>query len=349
MPERWLDAGVPLVRADVCEVQSTREETFLLFGTQSAPGEAKLERRIALAPAMAKRLAAHLGHAIRAHEARVDATPAGGGQSAASDDDVPAQARPMLALVRSLNVGFGFEKSFKLSAGNLQSDRVILGVRTRIADRPSVLRACRALRMPDAFLQQFDELLPESNTIGFGFEGGAYKVYLEFWDKLRERVRREPANLAPELLFVGYKWAIRDSSRRALARYICYPLLSIRGIRLRLAQLYEDRSAPSLQAAEQIVDLAAGRIRQDDSFVYVKAVEEGNPRNSFDLNFYKAGLRVGDLYPMLAALCERYAIPRSQLDELNAEAGSRPFGHLSGGIGRDGQDFLTVYYEIEAM
>ena len=95
--------------------------------------------------------------------------------------------------------------------------------------------------------------------------------------------------------------------------------------------------------------LAAGRIRQDNSFVYVNAVEEGNPRNSFDLNFYKAGLRVGDLYPMLSVLCERYAIPRSQLDELNAEAGSRPFGHLSGGIGRDGQDFLTVYYEIEAM
>lgn len=349
MPDRWLDARVSDMHADVCEVQSTREETFLLFGTQSAGHEVRLSRRIILAPAMAKRLAASLGEAMREHEAQLNATPAGSAQSVASSEDAPVEARPMLALVRSLNVGFGFEKSFKLSTGSVQADRVILGVRTTLADLQSVLKVCRALGMPDSFVPQFEKLLPESNTIGFGFEGGAYKVYLEFWDKLRQRVRRDPANLAPELLFVGYKWAIRDPSRHALARYICDPLLSISGIRLRLKTLYKDQATPSLQAAQQIVELAAGRIGRDNSFVYVNAAEEGNPRNSFDLNVYKAGLRVGDLYPILSSLCERYAIPRSRLDALNAEAGSRPFGHLSGGIGRDGKDFLTVYYEIEAL
>ncbi len=349
MPERWFDAGVPELRADVCEVHATREEAVLLFGTQLAGTHAKLERCIILTPVMAKRLAAGLDDVMREHEAQTNATPAGNIQSTASDDHAPAGARPMLALVRGLNVGFGFEKSFKLSPRKLNADRVILGVRTRLANRESVLRVCRALGMPDPFLAQFEELLPEANTVGFGFEGGAYKVYLEFWDKLVERVRRDPTNIAPELLFLGYKWAVRDPSHCALARYTCFPLLSIRGIQQRLAALYEDPTLPSLQAAQEIVDLAARHIEANNSFVYVQASEEGNPRNSFDINLYKAGLRVGELYPVLSALCERYSIPRSHLDQINAAIGSRTFGHLSGGIGRDGQDFLTVYYEIEGL
>jgi len=349
MADRWIDQGVPPLRVDVCEVQSTREETWLLFGTQSAPGEAKLARCIVLAPAMAKRLATHLRQAVHAHEAQADATPAGSGRSAGSEEEVPAQARTMFALVRGLNVGFGFERSFKLSAGNLRADRVILGVRTSLAEPEAVIGICRALGMPSSFLQQFEQLLPDSNTIGFGFEGGAYKIYLEFWDKLRRRVQREPGNLTSEMLFVGYKWAIDDPSRHALARYTCEPLLSIRGIEQRLAALYGDPAAASLDAVRRILDLAASRIGPDNSFVYVTAAEEGNPRNSFDLNLYKAGLRVGDLYPILSDLGARYAIPSGALDALNSQIRSRPFGHLSGGVGRDGLDFLTVYYEIEAL
>ena len=349
MVEHWLGTEVPEVRVDVCEVHSTREETFLLFGTQLAGGHARLERRIILTPAMAKRLAAGLGDVMREHEAQTNATPAGSIQSAASEDDAPAEARPMLALVRSLNVGFGFEKSFKLSPGNLHADRVILGVRTKLTNPESLLNVCHALGMPAPYLTRFEKLLPEANTVGFGFEGGAYKVYLEFWEKLRQRVRQEPTNVAPEILFLGYKWAISDPSRCALARYTCYPLLSVRGIRNRLAELYDDPAISSLGAAQEIVALAANRIGSNESFVYVEAAEEGNPRKSFDLNLYKAGLRVADLYPILSALCERYSIPRARVERLNAEVGSRTFGHLSGGTGRDGQDFLTIYYEIEAL
>ena len=349
MAENWLGTDVPGVRADVCEVYSTREETSLLFGTQLPGGDAKLERRIILAPAVAKRLAAGLGDVMREHEAQSNATPAGSIQSPASDVDAPAEARPMLALVRGLNVGFGFERSFKLSPGSLHADRVILGVRTKLANGESLLKVCRAIGMPDPYLARFEELLPEANTVGFGFEGGAYKVYLEFWDKLRQRVRQDPANVAPETLFLGFKWAISDPSRCALARYTCYPLLSIRGIRKRLAELYDDPAMPSLRAAQEIIDLAAIRIGANDSFVYVEASEEGNPRKSFDLNLYKAGLRVADLYPVLSALYQHYSIPESHLESLSAETGSRTFGHLSGGNGRDGQDFLTVYYEIEAL
>lgn len=358
---RWIDPGVSEVRADVCQVQSTRAEMMLLFGTRPAPGaaveqRARLERRIVLSPGLAKQLAASLAGAVREYEARRggdNATPAGSIVSAPTDEDAPAPARPLLRLVRGLGVGFGFEKSFKLSAGGLLEDRMILGVRASLAGAQSLLGVCRGIGMPREFLAQFADALPQANTVGFGYEGdargGVYKVYLEFWDRLWQRVQREPGNVAPALLFLGFKWAARDAAQSALARYTCHPLLSVQGILRRLDALYEGRAhSASLQAARAILSLASRRLGAG-SFVYVEAEEEGNPRKSFDLNFYKARLRVSELQPALQPLCRHYAIADDVLHRIGAQAGERQFGHLSGGLGREGRDFLTVYYELEAL
>jgi len=347
MPERWVDSGVAGLRAEVCQVQSTRQEFALLFGTQ-AGASAKLERRILVSPLLAKQLAAALAGAL----GDPNASPAGTTQSAATDADAPRAARPMLAQVRALNVGFGFEKSFKLSAQSLLDERVILGVRTALADPLALLKICREIGMPQAQLAQFEARLPESNTVGFGFEGnargGGFKVYLEFWDRLRARIQQDPGNVEPALLFLGFKWDARGAKDGILARYTCYPRLSVKGILRRLAALYGDDS-PSAAAAREIIALAQARIARDDSFVYVEAEEEGNPRRSFDLNLYKAGLRVADLQLPLSRLCESYSISKAQFESLLKECAARPFGHLSGGLGREGEDFLTVYYEIEGL
>ena len=348
MPERWLDSGVAALRAEVCQVQTTREETVLLFGRQLPKGRAQLERRIILTPALAKQLAGGLAAIVREHEAQLNATPAGAITSQARDADVPAGARPVLAAVRGLGAGFGFEKSVKLAAGKLHTDRVIFGVRAAAAPRAGLLAGCRALGMPEGPLGELEAQLGEANTVGFGYEGGTYKVYLEFWDRLRARLRREPSNLAPALLFLGWKWPVRDPGRCALARYTCHPLLTIEGIARRLDALYEGGDGASQQAAQEILRLAAGRLR-NDSFVYVEAEEQGNPRKSFDLNFYKARLTVEELRPALAPLARRYAIGAAELKKALGPALERPFGHLSGGLGRDGGDFLTVYYEIEGI
>ena len=354
----WVDRGVTETRADVCQVISSREETMLLFGTRKAPStdgaqHATLDRRIILTPGLAKELVGNLKDFLRAYEASrgsSNAMPAGYIQSAPGDDDAPEGARPLLRMVRDLDVGFGFEKSFKLSPGSVLADRMILGVRTRLTDAKSLLGICREIGMPEAHLALFEKSLPDANTAGFGFEGspqgGMFKVYLEFWERLRQRVA---TTTEPDLLFLGFKWDARDSSRSALARYTCYPLLSIEGILQRLDALYEDRGdSPSLQTTREIIALAARRIG-NDSFVYVEAAEEGNPRKSFDINFYKAGLQVADLQPALSALWQHYAIPGKPGEGLPAQIGEYPFGHLSGGLGRDGRDFLTVYYELEGI
>jgi hypothetical protein len=357
LDQRWLDPGVPELRAEVCQVQSTQEETSLLFGTLPAGGEARarLERRVLLSPGVAKQLAAALAQVLRDHERRhggENATPAGTIESPPGDAEAPAPARPLLARVRALGAGFGFEKSFKLSAAGLQDERMILGVRTRLVDAPALAGVCRGIGMPEEYLAHFERALPQANTAGFGFEGdaqgGTFKVYLEFWERLWQRVQRAPANRAPEELFLGFKWQARDPTRRALARYTCHPLLPIPAIRRRLEALYEGGEQPSLTAARELLALAARRVG-GDSFVYVEAAEEGNPRKSFDLNLYKARLTVGELQPALAALARGYGISIDILEGAMATAGGRTFGHLSGGLGRDGRDFLTVYYELEGL
>jgi len=351
---RWIDPGVPETRAEVCQVQSAREETYLLFGTLGEAG-AKLERRIVVRPALAKELAATLARLVQAHEAQLEnATPAGNVRSAPTDADAPAEARPLLSLVRGLGVGFGFERSFKLSPGRLRGDRLILGVRSRLADPASLLAICERVGMPPEQCARFEQALPGANTVGFGFEGdergGVYKVYLEYWEQLYERLRRDPRDVSPALLFLGFKWQAQGEAAGTVARYTCHPLLALGGIRQRLETLYGGRGdSPSLQATYAILERAAPRLRRRDSFVYVEAEEEGNPRKSFDLNLYKARLRVDDLRPALEDLGSQYGIPAASLDAATAPSTGRPFGHLSGGLGRDGRDFLTVYYELEAL
>ena len=51
------------------------------------------------------------------------------------------------------------------------------------------------------------------------------------------------------------------------------------------------------------------------------------------------------IYPWMQRLFAHYRIPAEELESLYRDCGSRPLGHLSAGIDREGRDFFTVYYE----
>jgi hypothetical protein len=95
---------------------------------------------------------------------------------------------------------------------------------------------------------------------------------------------------------------------------------------------------------EEIIQFSARR-SVDRSFIYVEVHEDGNPRQSFDINLYKANLRLREIVPFLARIRQHYSVPVEQFDRLYELVGDKLFGHLAGGIDRHGQDFLTVYYE----
>ncbi len=145
---------------------------------------------------------------------------------------------------------------------------------------------------------------------------------------------------------MGFKWNTDDNTEGTISRYTCYPLLSINNILRRLSNLYENHEdRNSLEVAEDIIKFAASRSAVT-SFIYVEVGEEGNPRQSFDINLYKANLRLSDIYPSLSRTRQHYSISAEQFARLYKLVGNKLFGHLSGGVNREGNDFLTVYYEV---
>lgn len=79
--------------------------------------------------------------------------------------------------------------------------------------------------------------------------------------------------------------------------------------------------------------------------MYMEVSEEDNPRLSFDLRFYEANLQLSEIGNFLFRMSQHYAIPDGQFKPLYEEIKAGRFGHLSGGIDRNGRDFMTAYYE----
>lgn len=199
--------------------------------------------------------------------------------------------------------------------------------------------------IPDKLKALFLEHLPDADVVGYGSEDGEggviYKAYLEFWQKVRGQVlagSREPA-----LMYLGFKWYASDSSRNLVARYTCYPMLDLAGLLRRIRAIYGgELDRPSCGAALHLAEFAA---RRNAAPIYLEVSEDGTARRSYDINLYKANLTLGELEPVLHEAAGRYAVPTAPFSAFYARLRNGVFGHLSGGFGRDGSDFLTVYYE----
>ncbi|MDH3257496.1 MAG: hypothetical protein OEM27_07745 [Nitrospinota bacterium] len=253
-------------------------------------------------------------------------------------------------LVEQFNLKCGYEKSFKLLDRQLLPNRYLLAISKADLDQEKLEVICREMNMPENFLRDFQDNLADANLILLGFEENrnncVFKIYLEFWDKFLKGMRQRTDKTVPGLLFLGFKWDVLDNTKAAITKYTCYPKLTAEGILKRMSALYhshEDKK--SFEIAGKIINLAASRV-DPTSFRYLEAGEENNPRKSFDINFYSANLRIRNLSPMLSELGRHYLIPNQEFNHLYRRVNTEIFGHLSGGIDRDGQDFLTVYYEV---
>ena len=109
--------------------------------------------------------------------------------------------------------------------------------------------------------------------------------------------------------------------------------------------LYEGRGpADSIEIAKGIV-MEAAAVTQD--ILYMDVTEDNNPRRSFDINMYRAGLRMEALYPLLMEMSDRYSVAGQQFKTFFETVKARRFGHLSGGTDREGRDFFTLHYGVE--
>ena len=150
-------------------------------------------------------------------------------------------------------------------------------------------------------------------------------------------------------MHLGFKWDASDNTRRSVAKYNWYPSLSIEDILERQSKILDPhKHRNSLEVARGIVSLASKRIPHHD-ILYLEVTEDNNPRRSFDINMYGAKLQLGELYPLLSKMWQHYSIPSEEFHSVYDGVKTKTFGHLSGGIDREGKDFLTVYYGVEGI
>jgi tryptophan halogenase len=238
----------------------------------------------------------------------------------------------------------GFEKSVKMSSGRLLGNRFLAGIPVARMGPEKLHAICTELDMPGDFLKRLMDEFAGADTVHFGFEegssGGIFKVYLEFWKRLNRAIDAQDETV---LLHQAFKWDALDNSRRAVANYCCYPRLSREQTLLRIAGIYHgDTGHPSFRLVQQLVKL--GATRTNNALMYLEVGEEGNLRASFDLNFHAAGIRLRDIEPQFIEMSRHYSLPASEFARLWSGIWPNILGHLSGGLSRDGEDFLTVYY-----
>lgn len=255
-------------------------------------------------------------------------------------------ARVLLQMVEQLQIRFTYEQSVRLCQHALLSNRFLLTItkdEIRQNANDTILALCRRLGMPEPLRETTSDNLNQAKFVHFGFEEDQqsclYKVYLEFG-----LPAAEPGPTF--LLHLALKWDIADASRYVQTKYIWHPRLNPPMIAERLAQLYHGgASQVSQQIVQGIVEFAASK--PNHGMKYLEVTEDANGRHSFDLNLYDAQLRVQDLEPWLLRMREHFSIPADQFQALYDQIKDRRFGHLAGGVHRNGQEFFNLYYGAE--
>jgi tryptophan 7-halogenase len=262
-------------------------------------------------------------------------------------------AADLMNLVRGLAAPFGLERSVKIVPGALLEDRFLISLHRSalgVAAADKLAQMGEALAMPSDFAGALAAAQADADIVHFGYEGGPkgaiYKIYLEH----ASRVRRAQAQNSPDpvLVHLAYKWMPGVPGQGTVTRYTWVPGHSEAVIAERLRMLVPAREAPlALRCGLDLMSRACRRTQARNLFL-MEVEEPDNPRRSYDINVYRAELYLHDIADLVESLATDFAVPQPQVHALLARSGGRALGHLSGGRGRDGGEFVTVYYGVEA-
>ena len=368
------DSGMRSAHANVFNVTGTREEIVLIFGESQPSGghqrKVQLTNRILLNPFTAKKLHILLENAIQTHESKYGPLTAASpsmpgllipgsqeGHSPHSGMQGPhRKANFLVQLIQDLGVVYEFERSIKMSPEKILGNRFLLIVDKKdmgLAPHEKILGICERMNMPEDFLILFKENLSLANPVDFGFEADngtcIYKVYLDFSLKWKSEVGTEVDKREPYIMFWGFKWDAHNNAKKAVTKYTWHPSLSFEEIERKLLHIFgRDTYGEPFETAKNLLEMAMRRTTQDRIY-YLDVSEEESERRSFDINVYSADLQMKELYPLLLKVCRHYTISTQKFNNLYALVESKKFGHLSGGIDREGKDFLTIYFGLEPI
>jgi tryptophan halogenase len=271
----------------------------------------------------------------------------------AAPDQSGEHAARLLRLVGAWGVPHQYERSFRMSAGLLQSNRFLLTV--NVADIPgeakaTALAVCDEMAMPPAQRKAAAENFAMANVLHFGFEGDAgsviCKLYLERAIPPAE-ARRAHAVGEPLLLHLSYKWDLLRGDH-VTTRYLWHPMLTQEEIALRIGHVYRAAANDPPEIALDFLRLAAASA-DAEMLQYLEVEELENDRRSFDLNLYNAKLSVKDAQAQLQRMRTYFGLRPGQFQALYDQIRGMSLGHLAGGVHRNGRDFFNVYYGVVGL
>ena len=243
----------------------------------------------------------------------------------------------------------GTEGSFRLAAGALVAERELIGIEKRHFTVARFMRLARELGMPEAYLGIMEEEHAQATFFYFGYEesvsGDVLKLYIEYpydTSPLSPAEADGPDASRRTLAGLGYKWDATRGNPIALTHYFWYVHLAPARILERMRELQGGAAAPAFEVVREAVAATS----QSVEVVYVEAMEPGNRRKSFDVNVYAAHRPVSSIAPGLTRLAATYGVDPAPFAALLERVGDKQLAHFSGGIHRDGGDYLTTYYVI---
>ncbi|MBK8083178.1 MAG: hypothetical protein IPK28_04675 [Devosia sp.] len=248
----------------------------------------------------------------------------------------------------ALGVPLMGETSAKLVPGALLTDRFLLSAPISAlapGTLGDVVEMAETLGLGAEAAAVLSLDLENASVLHFGYEGGRsggaiLKLYCEFADAVNDwdRARREGRRL---LVHRAVKWDPDIPEGTAISLYEADPTLSVTDIVDRIFALLGDHPAADLVVS--VFHRAAGRLAARDR-LFLEVTEEGTDRRSFDLKVYDAGFTLGVFDAAVADLAAAFGLDRVDRDRLAQLPTGETLGHLSGGRGRDGRPFLTLYY-----
>lgn len=353
----------------MAQVKAARDEFMLLFGTpqQVQPNQEELRvdllDRVVLSPFAAKRLMAQLHRTIRDYESEFGALDR---PVALRERLVPTPPlRPPLfrseqaaqkvdlcfRLLDRLHIKPAFERSFKVKENTLLQNRFLLGFEKESIQpgaNEKALDICEQMGMPPDLMAGFLKHLPEASIVGFGFgeneKSCIVRAYLEFGVRYYRAMKSKYHQPDPYLSHLGFKWDVSDSTKGVITEYTCHPAYTTEDMLERVSSdVYGQHARNPYEIVKGILNLASSKAG-NDKFLFLSVHEEGNLRNSFDINVYQAGLHMKEIYSFLPDMCRFYSVPAEQFHRLYDEIETQTLGHMAGGIDRGGNDFLTLYF-----
>ena len=240
------------------------------------------------------------------------------------------------------------ERSFRLAPGRLQANRFLLSINSAQLPADALERSwaiCRHLGLPQALRGEVEQAFAGAAHVHFGFEGEPErtlcKLYLERRVDALEAARARESGV-PAPLYTSFKW---DTARghHVVSLYHLWPGLGAGGMAERIERAFAGADPALVGHALAVLDACAQRL-PGERLQYLEVTEPGQPRLSFDLNAYDAGLTLRDLQPVLFALRDHFGIAPGRFQALYDQVKGKRFGHLAGGIHRDGRPFFNVYY-----